>query len=65
MGFFHDKKNDSMENRNEGNKKVDQNTERDRFYRTLGCILRVCELAGYELEEHIVLRDKGTGRIWR
>lgn len=47
----------------EGIKKTD--AEYERFRKVLGCILRICEIAGYSLEEHIVLRDKETGKIWR
>lgn len=37
----------------------------ERFHKLMGCILRVCELAGFSVEERIVLKDKSTGRIWR
>lgn len=46
-------------------KKADSDAESKHFYRTLGCIFRVCELAGFDLHERIVLRDKKTGKIWR
>lgn len=51
----------------EGIKRVDaeKDAEHERFRKVLGCILRICEIAGYSLEEHIVLRDKTTGKIWR
>lgn len=49
----------------EGIKKADYDAEYQRFRKVLGCILRVCELAGYELQEHIVLKDKKSGKIWR
>jgi hypothetical protein len=38
--------------------------ERARFLRVVGCILRICELAGYRLEEKLVLRDQRTGKVW-
>lgn len=52
-------------------KKVDKEetdireAENDRFYKLLGCIFRVCELAGFRVEEHIVLRDLKTDKVWR
>ena len=38
--------------------------ERKRFLRVVGCILRICELSGFHLEEKIVLRDTRTGKVW-
>lgn len=46
-------------------KNAEHTYEAERFYKVIGCILRICELSGYSLEEHIVLRDKRTGRVWR
>lgn len=49
-------------------KNIDEATrdpERAKFKKTLGCILRICELAGYKLESQIVLTDMRTGRTWR
>lgn len=43
----------------------DRSAENERFYKLLGCIFRVCELAGFSVEEHIVLRDRQTGKVWR
>lgn len=37
----------------------------DRLYKTIGCILRVCELAGYSVEERIVLKDVKTGKVYK
>lgn len=39
--------------------------EQERYRKFIGCILRVCELAGYHLEERIVVKDLRTGRVWR
>lgn len=39
--------------------------EEKRFRSFIGCILRICELSGYHLEERIVVKDKATGKIWR
>ena len=38
--------------------------DRKRFLRVVGCILRICELSGFHLEEKIVLKDKRTGRVY-
>lgn len=39
--------------------------EKERHSKLIGCILRVCELAGFSVEERIILRDNRTGRVWR
>ena len=39
--------------------------ETERFRKFIGAILRICELSDFHLEEHIVVRDNRTGRIWR
>lgn len=39
--------------------------EYNRYRKVIGCILRVCEIAGYRVEGRIVLKDKRTGKIWR
>lgn len=33
--------------------------------KTIKTIKSIAELAGYEVEERIVLKDKKTGEIWR
>ena len=38
--------------------------ESERFERLKGCILRVCELAGYKLVGELVVKDRKTGKIW-
>ena len=38
---------------------------RERHYKLIGLILRACEIAGFQVEERIVLRDTKTGRIFR
>lgn len=40
-------------------------SERYRFNRLRGCLLRVCELAGFKIEGPLVLRDLRTGKVWR
>ena len=44
-----------------------KNLDRDdeRFHKLLHTIFDMCELAGFHLEERIVLRDEQTGKIWR
>lgn len=45
-----------------------KNIEKDRdeqFHKLLDTIFTVCELAGFRVEERIVLKDKKTGKIWR
>ena len=39
--------------------------EDERFHKLLHTIFDICELAGFHLEERIVLRDEQTGKIWR
>lgn len=36
-----------------------------RFKKVIKTMLNVCYLAGFQVEERIVLRDKKTGRVWR
>lgn len=37
----------------------------ERFHKLLYTIFDICELAGFHLEERIVLRDEQTGKVWR
>ena len=37
--------------------------EDERFHKLLHTIFDICELAGFHLEERIVLRDEQTGKI--
>ena len=39
--------------------------ETERFHKLLDTIRYVCRLAGFHIEERIVLKDERTGRIWR
>ena len=39
--------------------------ELKRLNKTVNTIRDICELAGYEVEGRIVLKDKKTGKIWR
>ena len=38
--------------------------DRERFQKVLGCILRVCEISGFEIDGRITLVDKRTGKVW-
>ncbi|MDE6019773.1 MAG: hypothetical protein K2H01_02070 [Ruminococcus sp.] len=39
--------------------------EDERFHKLLHTIFYLCELAGFEVENRIVLIDKKTKRVWR
>lgn len=39
--------------------------EYDKFRKFINIVYKLCDICGYSLEEHIVLKDKETGRIWR
>lgn len=39
--------------------------KQERVSKLVGCIKRMCELAGFEIQGRIVLVDKETGDIWR
>lgn len=39
--------------------------EEERFNKLLHTIFYICKIAGFEIENRIVLVDKKTGRIWR
>lgn len=44
----------------------DENTASDiRFYKLLHTIFHICELAGFELDGRITLRDKVTGKLYK
>lgn len=38
--------------------------EKMRHSKMIGAILRICELADFQVECKIVLRDKRTGKLW-
>ena len=42
-----------------------ENENNVRFYKLLHTIFHVCELAGFEVEGRMTLRDKKTGKVWR
>lgn len=37
----------------------------EKFYKLLNSIFDICELAGFHVENRIVLKEKETGKIWR
>lgn len=41
-----------------------QHSEWERHHKVIGCILRICELAGFSVENRIVLKDRRTGKVW-
>ena len=45
--------------------KAEEDAEYERFHKLLGCIFRICEIAGFQIEEHLVIRDKRTGKLWK
>lgn len=47
----------------EAMKNIDRDDER--FHKLLDTIFSVCELAGFHIEERIVIKDKKTGKVWR
>ena len=36
-----------------------------KYKKLLATIFSICELAGFHLEDRIVLKDKKTGKVWR
>lgn len=38
---------------------------KDRHYKLIGCIFRICELSGFAVVNRIELRDKKTGKVWK
>ena len=37
----------------------------DRFRKLLALIFKMCDLAGFEIEGRIAIKDKSTGKVWR
>lgn len=44
--------------------KVEQEAQ-EKYDRTMEKIEEICEKAGYEIIDQIVLREKKSGRVWR
>ena len=39
--------------------------ENERFNKTLHILKSICDIAGYSIENRIILKDNRTGRVWR
>lgn len=39
--------------------------EYNRFRKLLALIFKMCDLAGFEIEGRIAIKDKVTGKVWR
>lgn len=39
--------------------------EYERFRKLLALIFKMCDLAGFEIEGRIAIKDKTTGKVWR
>lgn len=37
----------------------------ERFRKLLALIFKMCDLAGFEIEGRIAIKDKATGKVWR
>ena len=37
----------------------------ERFNKTLHILKSICDIAGFNIENRIILKDKRTGRVWR
>lgn len=48
-------------------KNIDRVSSEDaeRFRKLLDTIFNICELSGFHVEEHIILKDLKTGKVWR
>lgn len=46
-------------------KKSQNDSDHDKYMKLVGCILRICELSNFHLEERLVLRDNETGKVYR
>lgn len=46
--------------------KADREADAEKRYkRLINTIFYICDLAGFHIEERIVIKDKKTGKIWR
>lgn len=41
------------------------NDSKARFRKLLDAVFTICDAYGFHLEEHITVKDKKTGKIWR
>ena len=54
-----------MEDVKEVNENQKKEFEDTRHKRLLKSIFVLCDLAGFKIENRVVLRDKKTGKVWR
>ena len=40
-------------------------SDSDRFTKTIHAIKAICDLAGYTIDNRVILRDQKTGQVWR
>lgn len=64
-GYFDPTAYKAMKSIDKANKTKNVSGDAERFRRLLEVIINICELSGFHLEGHIVVKDKGTGKIWR
>lgn len=57
----------NLANRFGKNDRVGAGADRDydRFRKLLALIFKMCDLAGFEIEGRIAIKDKSTGKVWR
>ena len=46
-------------------KNVDHQKEINRVHKLVHTVFYICNLAGFDVVERIVLKDRKTGKIWR
>lgn len=46
-------------------KHIDEDDDIHRFHVLLHNIFHLCEIAGFQIEGRIILKDKKTGHVWR
>lgn len=55
-----------MEEMKKVNKPAETNNDsKTRFRKLLDAVFAMCDAYGFHLEEHIIVKDKKTGKIWR
>lgn len=47
------------------NSMKDKDPDSERFHKLLYAIRDICDLAGFSIEERIILKDERTGKVWR
>lgn len=46
-------------------RRADISMEHERLHRMIDMLHALCELNDFHIEEHVVLKDKRTGKVWR